>query len=235
MSLLHSIPVPYPATQTPPIQDEPKFSPSYNRKRKVSLMSVSSVRSRITIEFPKAEPVLALGHTRAHLIYGSFIPTPSARASLEHLNRISTQAHSIFDKFSRRPTPPSQPWEDDRADSPLSSGTSSPTIPSFSRMTSPYPISSSSPTSPETKGSLVARRPRNAKKQNLDFDPILAKVERKSKLLGRKVVCATCGQVGSDYPKCGRCDAMWCSRECRMYGGKRHTCPARTPKNKAIA
>ncbi|KAF5314075.1 hypothetical protein D9611_006927 [Ephemerocybe angulata] len=54
--------------------------------------------------------------------------------------------------------------------------------------------------------------------------PVLARVERSSKFCAGKMVCATCSKPGRDYPACGKCQKMWCSRECRLQGGKRHIC-----------
>ncbi|KAG0693182.1 hypothetical protein DFH29DRAFT_414012 [Suillus ampliporus] len=53
--------------------------------------------------------------------------------------------------------------------------------------------------------------------------PILEAVESASKLSCR-TVCVTCLKTGRDFPHCPRCGDMWCSRECRMQGGKRHVC-----------
>jgi hypothetical protein len=55
--------------------------------------------------------------------------------------------------------------------------------------------------------------------------PILAKLERQSKLCTQMVYCSTCGKSGHDYPRCGKCGVMWCSRTCRLVAGKRHICP----------
>lgn len=55
----------------------------------------------------------------------------------------------------------------------------------------------------------------------------LAAVERSSRLLKSIVRCAGCGDVGKDFPRCGRCAEAWCSRECRvksLAGNKRHVC-----------
>lgn len=55
----------------------------------------------------------------------------------------------------------------------------------------------------------------------------LAAVERASRLHSQ-CECGVCGKVGSDYPRCPRCSATWCSRQCRMSeaGGAKHTCRA---------
>lgn len=197
---------------------------------------MSSTQARITLDFPKAASTLVTVHTRAHSAYGSFIPTASARPSLDQINRSSKTERSrpalAVQTHLRKQ---SYQWlEDD--DSPLSSGLSSPTIPSFSRTTSSSSVSGfTSPSFASSSKTLLNRhelRPENCRTQTDELNPILAKLERKSKLLTQKVYCATCQKVGSDYPKCGRCNAMWCSRECRMYGGKRHICNPRTLKNK---
>ncbi|KAF5382760.1 hypothetical protein D9615_002929 [Tricholomella constricta] len=207
---------------------ESSSRPRY-RKRTVSLTSLSSVQSRITLDLPKAQPALSTTHTRAHSAYGSFIPTPSAHTNLDHLTRSFNLPLST--RLPRLSRTPSRWVEED--DSPLSSGTSSPTIPSFSRTASPPPILSPSlASSSTTLHTLAESSPGHIRKQSNELDPILAKLERRSKLLTKKVYCGTCNKAGSDYPKCGRCDAMWCSRECRMFGGKRHVCASRTLKDK---
>ncbi|KAF8073786.1 hypothetical protein FPV67DRAFT_1666534 [Lyophyllum atratum] len=219
------------ASQTTYPADPSPSRPRY-RKRTLSVTSVSSVQSRITLDFPKAEPALVAPRIRTHSAYGSFTPTPSARTSLDHLSRPSTQWPSLF-RLPRHPRRPSHLWVDEN-DSALSSGTSSPTIPSFSRTASPGPTLPPSLSLPPTFQTSTLKEPRQGhiRKQSNELNPILAKLERKSKLLTKKVYCATCNKVGSDYPKCGRCEAMWCSRECRMIGGKRHVCGSRTSREK---
>lgn len=202
------------------------------RKRTVSLTSLSSAQSRITLDFPRAEPAVVTPHIRTHSAYGSFIPTPSARTSLDHLNRSSTQWHTPpFRSLPQRLRTHSRLWAEED-DSPLSSRTSSPTIPSFSRTASPGPILPPPMMSTATFHTLKEPHPGHVRTQSNELDPILANLERKSRLLTTRVSCATCNKVGSGYPKCGRCEAMWCSRECRMVGGKRHVCSSRTSKGK---
>lgn len=53
--------------------------------------------------------------------------------------------------------------------------------------------------------------------------PILEAIENASKLSCR-TICVACLKTGRDFPRCPRCGDMWCSRECRMQGGKRHVC-----------
>ncbi|KIM28451.1 hypothetical protein M408DRAFT_329505 [Serendipita vermifera MAFF 305830] len=58
--------------------------------------------------------------------------------------------------------------------------------------------------------------------------PSLAAVESNSRLMRAKIVCATCGEVGPDFPRCGRCSEAWCSRSCRVEANKvsggKHRC-----------
>lgn len=198
------------------------------RKRTVSLTSISSTQSRITLDFVKSEPTaVATIHTLPRDAYGSFIPTASARNSLQFFSKcpVSSPARPPGLSFHSYRKRPKFMWIEDN-DSPLSSGLPSPTIPSISRTSS----SSSIPSQNHTvlAPSLMLPRIRESRSGHqrsvTELDPILAKLERKSRLLTQKVYCATCKKLGSDYPKCGRCNDMWCSRECRMYGGKRHVC-----------
>ncbi|KAH0586284.1 hypothetical protein H2248_007531 [Termitomyces sp. 'cryptogamus'] len=199
--------------------------PRATRKRTLSLTSISSIPSRITLDFSKAYPTTITLHTYSHSAYGSFTPTSSALPALYHLKRASAPPKPSLMRRPHIHIPP-RSWVEEEGDSPLSSGFSSPSIPSFSRTASIPPDSSF--TSTRTSSSLIEANHTHFRTGSNELDPILAKVERKSKLLAKKVYCSTCNKAGSDYPKCGRCDAMWCSRECRMFGGKRHLCSART-------
>jgi len=51
--------------------------------------------------------------------------------------------------------------------------------------------------------------------------PSLAAIESGSRLMRGKIVCATCGGAGPDFPRCGRCGEAWCSRECRIDANKK--------------
>jgi len=46
--------------------------------------------------------------------------------------------------------------------------------------------------------------------------PTLDSIEGNSRLMRGKTACSSCGEVGPDFPRCGRCSEAWCSRECRM-------------------
>ena len=41
--------------------------------------------------------------------------------------------------------------------------------------------------------------------------------------------CVTCKRSGANFPCCPKCGDMWCSRHCRMAGGKdgKHSCQCR--------
>ena len=102
--------------------------------------------------------------------------------------------------------------------SPLSSvGSATTSIPSLIRglSDSDQPSSMSSPTTLCETPQMEAPK----------FDSVFAKIETQSKLCSRDVVCVTCRKPGVNYPKCSRCGDMWCSRECRLFGGaKKHLC-----------
>lgn len=40
-------------------------------------------------------------------------------------------------------------------------------------------------------------------------------------------VCMTCKRAGANYPACGKCGDMWCSRECRTGAARTHVCHGR--------
>lgn len=202
-------------------------SPShYRRKRTASLFSVSSNSSRISFQPPLLEKTVP-ARTSSHLVYGSFGPTASAEESLSHIRRLSLGGKGLNVFSSSSSARHERPWHDEDADSPLSSGLPSPVIPSIMRTSSSSTLEEGlpSPLLPSTAyihHNLVA--PSSKGKAREEMNPILARLERKSKLLCQKAQCATCGKMGADFPRCGRCSMMWCSRECRMSRGKRHVC-----------
>jgi hypothetical protein len=52
----------------------------------------------------------------------------------------------------------------------------------------------------------------------------LVELESQSKLIGPELSCSCCGKKGASFPKCGRCDKAWCSRNCRLKGRSTHDC-----------
>lgn len=207
-----------------------------SRKRTSSLLSVSSSRSsKITLDLPKATAsALVTAPTGKQDTFGAFIPTGSASESLmciAHSSRTSLIGRTW--PRSRRSPPHSIFPEDPELD--MSSGPPSPTssksyIPSISRTSSSYSVSTP-PTSPPTSildFDVVSAIEKG--KGNADLDPILAILEKSSRFCTRKVYCATCHKSGTSYPSCARCGEMWCSRNCRLVNGQRHVC-SRTPKD----
>ncbi|KAL5520110.1 hypothetical protein ACEPAG_1770 [Sanghuangporus baumii] len=88
--------------------------------------------------------------------------------------------------------------------------------------------------STKNKGKAASRSPPphghssvQPKERPLTLDPTLAAAESASRLRA-KCVCVVCGKLGVDYPRCPRCCATWCSRECRVSdapaGSARHSC-----------
>ncbi|KAI6039321.1 hypothetical protein EDC04DRAFT_1755008 [Pisolithus marmoratus] len=144
-------------------------------------------------------------------VYGSFTATTPAldwmRASLKI--KIPVEGKQRYTGFH---------WDNDTPpDSPLSfSHTDSCRSPSISRMSLP-PDSAWD----ESPGNST---PPLAETQKLH--PVLEALEKKSRVSCRSQ-CSTCLKPGRDFPRCGRCGQMWCSRECRLQGGKRHICPSR--------
>lgn len=78
-----------------------------------------------------------------------------------------------------------------------------------------------------SKSFLVAGSPSSSVRSlsSGGLNPALAAVENASRLRSR-CVCGVCNRVGSDYPRCPRCSATWCSRQCRISeaNGGKHTC-----------
>lgn len=150
-------------------------------------------------------------------VYGSFTTTIPATLWLRNHPSlyipVAERDHAAYD------TPP---------DSPLSLFESLPgsrRSPSISRTLltdidwcepSMGPEASTSPSSPLTDdGDGPAK-----------LHPVLAAVEMRSRLSCRSI-CSTCMRVGTNFPRCPRCDEMWCSRPCRVQGRKKHVCAIR--------
>ncbi|KAF9221629.1 hypothetical protein BS17DRAFT_711153 [Gyrodon lividus] len=162
------------------------------------------------------------GHTN---VYGSFTTTmPAAFWLRTHLKlnipvsaeRQGQQRSPIYD-FD---TPPDSPLSFFQ---PLSGSRRSPSI---SRTLStdydwdaPPTNSASSPSTSAPPSPLMDNKPTK-------LHPVLEAVEKGSKFSCR-TICATCMKSGRDFPRCARCGEMWCSRACRLPGGKKHVCAAR--------
>jgi hypothetical protein len=152
-------------------------------------------------------------------VYGSFTPTHPASPSLKFFTRSASAT------FSRRPAlkPLQLTWSQDsdlhdsEASSPRSTDTFLSTmsdVPSISR-TSPY---HSQRTSAASSTTLIDDRSALP-----PLDAKLVAVERASKFCAKSLRCSCCGKIGADFPRCGKCGEMWCSRQCRLSKG-RHSC-----------
>ncbi|KAF8917116.1 hypothetical protein CPB85DRAFT_1453163 [Mucidula mucida] len=202
------------------------------RKRTLSTLSTVSARSSKVSVQSKADPSVVvasrLGHEDA---YGAFAPTAPATSTLHQFTKSSNSGG--FFRGRSRPTLPwlnssvsrvENPWNSSTIDSPSS-------IPSISRTSSLSDTSEYTTPLPDTPSDTASLHrfvmyPKKHHHHTIPtaLNPILAALERKSKLCTFKAHCATCGKPGNDYPRCGRCGETWCSRECRTHGGKRHVC-----------
>ncbi|KZP33601.1 hypothetical protein FIBSPDRAFT_847518 [Athelia psychrophila] len=210
--------------------------PTHRRARTLSTFSVASNKSlKLRLDCPKSPPAhltpLFAGPQSAK---GSFSPTTSACASLRSFAQCSSSRERTVSLHVRPKSRPLPIWTSDlllRTDSsmpgsPRSIESSSLSIPSISRTASSFSDRDDISTAPTSVH--VSREPsphrQRTKPMSMKLDPVLAACERGSKFSTR-VVCATCSKPGRDYPKCGKCGEMWCSRTCRLKdGAKRHVC-----------
>jgi hypothetical protein len=202
------------------------------RSRTMSQSSVSSSFSmKFPLDSPKTPPSSALaGWPDGHHASGSFTTTNSASASLQSLadslswspllNKRKRRLHALsisYNHFPIKAEPIHTP------SSPLSINSPASSIPSISRTSSSFYAS-------EAISDHISKSPKGAsrspviKEKPAQIDPILARLEKKSKFCTQSARCATCGKIGRDYPRCGKCGEMWCSRDCRLQGRKKHVC-----------
>jgi len=199
----------------------PLLRSRHHNHRTVSLTSMcSAAQSRFTLDFLNTDSALVNLHSLAHDAHGSFTPTESARAALQHLMNSRKSAPRLVNLTLRLRTKSVWPEDDD---SPLSSGPPSPAISINHAMSPSFTPGELAPGS-TLSSTLIHRYQGHERMMSDGIHPILARLERRSKLLSQWVFCSTCNKQGSGYPKCGSCDATWCSRDCRLAGGKRHVC-----------
>jgi len=178
----------------------------HGRPRTLSLLSISSAASVQSLhEITKGETLIH--NSENHEAWGSFIPLRSATTSLREFISVSssrsfperrrTSSHDIESPY----------WEDPKSSSPK------PKVPYITRTLSTSPVRPPSPISLSSSHHVRS-----------DLHPILAQVEGKSRLCTQRVYCSTCRKAGTDFPRCGKCGETWCSRTCRLVGGKRHLC-----------
>ncbi|KAG8214602.1 hypothetical protein J3R82DRAFT_9672 [Butyriboletus roseoflavus] len=187
-----------------------------------SQSSLASIYAKINQSSPLAEPTE--GHTN---VYGSFtITIPAALWLQSHLSLNipgpGKRRGKPRDLDCGYDTPPDSPLSFFQ---PLSGSRQSPSItrtlltdfdwggPSRDTVASSPRIFLPSP---------LVDNDANATK----IHPVLAAVERGSKL-SRRTICSACMKAGTNFPRCARCDDMWCSRACRLQGGKKHICATR--------
>jgi len=197
----HPFPVQPFSTETTPTS---RCSPT----RSLSLLSISSGTSLGSFyEITKGEPIVSQIPEK-HEAWGSFILLRSAKASLREFVSVSPSYYTNQSPQRRRTS-------SYNIRTPTSSHRkNAPNVPHITR-TLPSPVRP-----PSTTSSSSSMR----SSHQSDLHPILAQLETKSKFCTQKVYCSTCKKSGSDFPSCGKCPERWCSRSCRLVGGKRHVC-----------
>lgn len=187
-------------------------------RRTWSLVSNSSSASTST----NSSRVFAVSHPRVasevpikHSAWGSFVPLASATSTLRAIAAYDSQYYD--DEFEGSHSEMESDAESDGPEYHPQSHFAPPVaqVPLITRT----PISSQRPPSPDSAASSI----RNG--SDSELHPVLARLERSSKFCAQGMTCSTCRKPGRDFPACGRCRQMWCSRECRLRGGKRHVCP----------
>lgn len=185
-----------------------------------SQSSMASIYTIINQSSPVAEPTE--GHTNA---YGSFTTTlPAALWLRSHLSLDipvpGKRRAKQRDLDCGYDTPPDSPLSffQPPSGSKWSPSISRTLLTDFDR----YGPSTDSVAYPTTVLSPSIDDDVNAAK----LHPVLAAVEKGSKLSCR-TICSTCMKPGTNFPRCPRCDEMWCSRGCRLQGGKKHMCAIR--------
>ncbi|KAJ8080599.1 hypothetical protein PM082_017433 [Marasmius tenuissimus] len=173
-------------------------------------------------------PTISLKRAEA---FGAFAPTSSASSSLlcatysapswpmtllSRRHKARRRCQSLTDHVHD---------SDNDLDPPASPTSSVFSIPSISRA-SLYDES----TSPASASSvnLLEDSDSPAVSHKTDMNPILHDLEKRSRFCTSRAACSTCGKQGSDFPRCGKCGELWCSRSCRLRDGNKHICSLRT-------
>jgi len=199
--------------------------PKRGHRRTTSLISKPH---HILFDFPTSWSGISTPPTlETEVARGSFTPTSSAFPCLT--NMIASHYPGSISGYSRRRQHsmfewPNTPFETGGSDT--SSVIASPTSRSFF---APVPgISRTSSSDTHSFISSTSDAPSHAVRiGRSEMNPILSQLERGSKFCSIAVGCATCGKPGSDYPRCGNCGEMWCSRPCRLRRGKKHVCASK--------
>jgi hypothetical protein len=185
----------------------------------MSMLTVSSSTTcRSTFEITKTLPPSPTVCSRPDVgqAYGSFIPVRSAAKCLRDFVGDHTTTIPRMSKKRRRVTfqETSSPVSSDDDDFP-------PSYPN-SYLNRPFPTPKRGHQSPAMVSPMTNK---TSHRSPSGIHPILATLERDSRICTQMVSCSTCKKFGQDYPRCGKCGVMWCSRSCRLVSGKRHICP----------
>lgn len=155
--------------------------------------------------------------------------SPPAHIS-RHSTPSSTQARSRLGPTSKTLSSPFTSSTQSKAAAPSSSRPSltvtTPLRPTMHVRSSTTSLLPPNPTrSGKSPKSVLITGNCRASGSNVGLDSTLAAVENASRLRSQ-CVCGVCGKAGSDYPRCPRCSATWCSRQCRISeaGGGKHVC-----------
>lgn len=177
-----------------------------------SQSSITSIYARINQCSPLAEPTEGLTN-----VYGSFTTTVPATAWLRSHLGLDIPVSGIRCAKQR-----DLDCSYDSPDSPLSFFSGSRRSPSISRTFLTDDHWPGLPTGPASHPSPSTVLDDNPAK----LHSVLKALENGSKL-SCGTTCSTCLKPGTNYPRCPRCDETWCSRACRLQGGKKHSCAIR--------
>ena len=191
----------------------------------------ASVHNFVTLPrgiVPKPTPVDPV-ETETEETIGAFSPTSCPRRHLHHFLETAPKSWRSKRNIDRLRLD-FDPAPDTTSQTQRSPSDSSPPlspIPSISRTPSSYSGSEYFPTAPSSAGPATPVHSASTSPvlPHKVLRPILEALEDASKFRVR-TACAACGQSGSNFPCCPRCNEMWCSRECRLKstGGRRHVC-----------
>ncbi|PFH53981.1 hypothetical protein AMATHDRAFT_45016 [Amanita thiersii Skay4041] len=172
--------------------------PTYSRKRTLS------EQHGITFDLRKTTTTGLTKTTLSDVPYAS-VPVESAKFTLENVFRDNHSSCDILD--TRKPTSIAEA-DYEHVHTGITSAIQNPSMQLTRTISSPYP-GFSSPTEIKPESTLKND---------------LIEIEGTSRFMKQQFFCSTCNKSGVNFPKCGKCDKAWCSRECRLKTGKRHIC-----------
>ncbi|KAF9267449.1 hypothetical protein L218DRAFT_688735 [Marasmius fiardii PR-910] len=190
-----------------------------NRRRTISCGSVFPSSTSQTLY-----PTILLKRAEA---FGAFAPTSSASSSLLCVvNSNHPWPATLTRRYKSRRHRRSASHHDRHEtynDSPSSPTSSISSIPCISRASLYDDDEFSSPASMSSTDLLDDLSSPQPPLPKSDMK-ILYALEKKSRLCTHRAQCSTCGKLGSDFPRCGKCGELWCSRSCRLRDGTKHIC-----------